>query len=66
MKSKPTYKWLFLIPIFLTALGLFLNSSVAANAANRVYHYKSINVDIKILENSDIVIRLGLLNQHKL
>jgi hypothetical protein len=38
----------------LTALGLFLSSFGTLAAAERVYHYESINVDIKILENSDI------------
>src|SRR4030042_451039 len=56
MNSKLTCKGLFLILAVLTALGLFLNSSVATATANQVYHYESINVDIKILENSDVVI----------
>ena len=54
MNSKPRYKGFFLILAAFTALGLFLSSSFAAAADDRVYHYESINVDIQILKNSDI------------
>ncbi len=46
---------LFILAVF-AALGLLLSSFEALAAADRVYHYESINVDIKILENSDLQI----------
>ncbi len=54
MNSKTIGKWLSFLLAGLTALGLFLSSFGTLSAADRVYHYESINVDIKILANSDI------------
>src|SRR4030042_427231 len=54
MNSKFTGKWLCFPLAFLIALGWLLGSFGTTAAASRVYHYESINVDIKILENSDI------------
>ena len=56
MNSKFTSRWLLFLVIVLTALGLLLCGFGAVAAANRVYHYESINADISILANSDIQI----------
>jgi hypothetical protein len=53
MNPKSTRKWLLLALAGITALGLFLSSFQALSAADQVYQYESINVDINILENSD-------------
>ncbi|MCJ7654790.1 MAG: hypothetical protein MUO97_05740 [Dehalococcoidia bacterium] len=56
MNSKSIGRWLCLIITVLAALGLSLSNFQALAAADRPYHYESINVDIKILENSDLQI----------
>src|SRR4030042_6369420 len=55
MNSKFIGRWPCLLTV-LIALGLSLSNFQALAAADRVYHYESINVDIKILENSDLQI----------
>jgi uncharacterized membrane protein len=54
MNSRPIGRWLCLIITVLAAVGLFLSNFQALAAANRLYYYDSINVDIKILRNSDL------------
>ena len=54
MNSKLMGKGSLYILAVLIALGWLLGSFGTLAAADRVYHYESINVDIKILENSDI------------
>ncbi|MBC8274021.1 MAG: DUF2207 domain-containing protein, partial [Chloroflexi bacterium] len=56
MNSKSVGRWLCLLITVLAALGLSLSNFQALAASYRVYHYDSINVDIKILENSDLQI----------
>jgi hypothetical protein len=56
MDSKFMGKWLFFVLAVSVALGLLLGSFGTTAASDREYHYESINVDISILDNSDIKI----------
>ncbi|MFC2050938.1 DUF2207 domain-containing protein [Chloroflexota bacterium] len=56
MNSKFVGRWLCILITVLAALGLSLGNFQAHAASYRVYHYDFINVDIKILENSDLQI----------
>lgn len=54
MNSSCRGKWLCFSLTAFVVLSLFFSSFGAARAANQVYHYDSINVDISILANSDM------------
>src|SRR4030043_636927 len=56
MNSKSAGRRLCLVITVLAALGLSLSNFQALAAADRLYHYESIDADIKILENSDLQI----------
>ncbi|MBM3142684.1 MAG: hypothetical protein FJ005_06520 [Chloroflexi bacterium] len=54
MNARFLNKGLISILAVFAALGLLLSSFGALAASDRVYHYESINVDIRILENSNM------------
>ena len=56
MNSRFMCKRTLSILAVFAAVGLLLSSFEALAAADRVYHYESINVNISILADSDIQI----------
>jgi uncharacterized membrane protein len=56
MYSSSTGKTFICIAVLFAVLGMFIVGSRAASAANQAYNYDSINVDISVLENSDMLI----------